>query len=374
MYRLVAWDIEKIGLDWFDRNTDTSTFEMIDVIATDETEMGISIELLMDYSDEWDYLIVLTRRFQSMAAEIIEKCGIPMERVIFPLDAYSLCDHSEFARQVFTNNVDRRIAWATQKRLHEYVTCSVDGLSYISRSSDNCIIANMYVDNENWAKKDMERFYNLSKKFYSFTDDQNVFCDIGANIGTTCIYFKKKLDPEIRILAIEPVESNYTLLKINMLLNGLDHDKEILLQYAVGEKDEESEIYISKDNSGGNSIVSKSSGETQKITIRSFDHVLEEYQINPAQIKYMWVDVEGYEIQFVKGALNTLRRYDIPIVMEFIPEVVKSNEGVENYINILKQVYSGLVIMQEQGDIVHRMEDLLLYADHEVGFDLFLLK
>ncbi|SCY04075.1 methyltransferase, FkbM family [Lachnospiraceae bacterium XBB2008] len=373
MIRIVVWDIDKIGIDWFDRNTNTDMIEIVDMVSTEEGTDGIPIEILMEYADEWDYLFIFTRKVASMASEIVNKLGIPDERVVFPLDAYSLCDHSEMARKVFRNNVERRIAWATQKRLNDYVTCTVDGLSYIAPSYDNGIIANMYINNSNWAKEDMERFYDLSHQFYDLNDEQTYFCDIGANIGTTCIYFKKKLDPGVKILALEPVDSNFRLLKINMNLNDIAVEDELVLPYAVGEHDDRSQIYIHATNSGGNSIVSQKSDKTQDIIIRSFDSLMTERGISAGELKYLWVDVEGYELNFLKGARNTIREMNAPIVMEFLPEVVGANEGLERYVETLKEFFTGFIVMQDAGNKRHEITELSSFSNEE-PMDLFLLK
>ena len=373
MIRIIVWDIDKIGIDWFDRNTNTELIEIVDTVSTDEETEGIAIELLMDYADEWDYLFIFTRKVGPMASEIVKKLGIPDERVVFPLDAFSLCDHSDMARKVFKNNVERKIAWGFQKRFNDYVTCTVDGLSYLAPSYDNTIIANMYIDNYNWAKEDMERFYRLARDYYDLSDEQKFFCDIGANIGTTSIYFKKKLDPKVKILALEPVDINYRLLKINMLLNELDVSDEIILPFAVGEYDDRSKIYLNTTNCGGNSIVSKESDKTQDIIIRSFDSLMAEHGISAKELKYLWVDIEGYELNFLKGARKTIKDMNAPIVMEFISRVVSANEGLERYTETLKEFFTGYIMLDDPRNTIHKMEDL--YSIGETGpKDLFMLK
>lgn len=81
------------------------------------------------------------------------------------------------------------------KNSNAFVTCTVEGLSYVATSADNIIMDNMYVRRVNWASNEMRLFYELAKKYYNVDDSAGYFLDLGANIGTTGVYFCKKLAP-----------------------------------------------------------------------------------------------------------------------------------------------------------------------------------
>ena len=84
------------------------------------------------------------------------------------------------------------------RELNNFVTCTIDGLSYVATAADNVIMREMFVNRTNWASQEMKRFYELAKKYYEVDDSAGYFLDLGANIGTTGIYFLKKLTPNLR--------------------------------------------------------------------------------------------------------------------------------------------------------------------------------
>lgn len=373
-YRIVLWDQSREGMTWIDKNIDFTTTELVDYIADSEDSKGVPIETLMQYESEWDYLVILTRSFRTEINRILELCSIPTDRVIFPLDAYSLADHSSASINIFTNNPSRRIAWANQKQLHKYITCTTDDLSYIGLSSDNTVLAEMYINNYSFADREISLFHALSNKYYNFTDKQVYFCDIGANIGTTCIYFKKKIEPTAKLLAIEPVNENYKLLKANMIINDLEPDKELLLKYAVGNEDKEAQISIQPGNSGGNSLVNLNTGISEAIIEKRFDTILLENNISPAELKYMWVDVEGFEYYFLLGAKGTLSKVSLPILLEFSSSYLMESGIFDEFVGLLGSLYSGYIKLQDPQLQLCSFKELLKYKDETVLFDIFLVK
>ena len=66
--------------------------------------------------------------------------------------------------------------------MNSFVTCTVEGLSYVATAKDNVIMPNMYVGRVNWSSRDMKRFHELAQKYYGIDDSEGFFLDLGANI------------------------------------------------------------------------------------------------------------------------------------------------------------------------------------------------
>lgn len=73
-----------------------------------------------------------------------------------------------------------------------------------------------------------DEFYELKKEIFGencyyieLEKEDPVIVDLGAHIGLTVIYFKM-LFPKARVIAFEPISSNYELLQKNIAENQLD--------------------------------------------------------------------------------------------------------------------------------------------------------
>ena len=108
---------------------------------------------------------------------------------------------------------------------------------------------NMYINQSNFSKAEMEIYYELVNKFYPNRKEDGYFLDLGANIGTTCIYFKKYLDSKVKILAFEPITETFKFLKINLILN--DIEDYVIEKLALSDKTEERDMYLRPGNPGG---------------------------------------------------------------------------------------------------------------------------
>lgn len=144
-----------------------------------------------------------------------------------------------------------------------------------------------------------ENFYELDHLEilnYLPIKNEGAFIDIGANIGNHTIYYAKIMNRDV--YAFEPIKENCQLLKNNILLNKIGN-KVKSFNFALGNV--ETDVYISKnykDNSGTWSVKS-SNGD---IPCKRLDTVLDD----TLTIAYMKLDVEGQELNVLKGAKKTI--------------------------------------------------------------------
>ena len=165
---------------------------------------------------------------------------------------------------------------------------------------------------------------------------------MGANIGTTGIYFCKKLAPNLKLLAFEPDSDNFKLLHINTILNDLE-DRATLVNCGLGDKFEEQKMYRNLTNPGGNGMFNyllpkEKNFPTNTIKIISLDSYFAENKIAAENVKYIWIDTEGFEAQVLLGAKNLLQKNPAPVFMEFNPMIWNKTGYFERMIYLLKEI------------------------------------
>ena len=179
-----------------------------------------------------------------------------------------------------------------------------------------------------------------------------MFFDLGANIGTAGIYFLKKIAPNIKWLAFEPDPENFKLLRVNTILNDLE-DRATLVNCGLGDKFDELTMYRNLSNPGGNGIFNKwlpseRNAPTEKIKVIPLDSYLVENKIDAAEVKYIWIDTEGFEAQVLLGAKNFLTQNAPPIFMEFNPMPWNKTGYFDRFVALLKSVgYTHFIWVKE---------------------------
>jgi FkbM family methyltransferase len=153
----------------------------------------------------------------------------------------------------------------------------------------------------------------------------DVFLDIGSNIGLMALYGSKCVGPGGKVLAFEPEPVIFETLNKNITINQVAHIK--TLQMALGSTQGTATIYNSKNNFGAPSLIKtdKQSGHSSNVAIRRLDDVLLEQEI--ADVRMMKVDVEGWELEVLKGCPNLLSRKDAPIICIEISNLHSTHMG-----------------------------------------------
>lgn len=149
----------------------------------------------------------------------------------------------------------------------------------------------------------------MHKYFKLYSDKNKVALDIGANIGTHSVYLS---DFFYEVHSFEPQIAVFKLLESNIKLNKCANIKAHNFGLGSSDKYEHLEKYdIEKPtNQGGIGIdkTGQSNGET--ITIKVLD------KLNLQNIGFIKIDVEGYELNVLKGSINTIKNNKPVIVIE----------------------------------------------------------
>lgn len=142
--------------------------------------------------------------------------------------------------------------------------------------------------------------------------------DIGSNIGNHTIYFSKICNAK-KVYSFEPQKDIFKILNKNIQLNNLE-DKIEAFNIGLAAKKSKGEILLEdKSNSGMAKI---NLNETGKVKLNTLDNVLLSKEEKISLIK---IDVEGMELNVLKGSKEILRR-DHPLLYIEANKKVQFNE------------------------------------------------
>jgi len=189
--------------------------------------------------------------------------------------------------------------------------------------SDECLPAAEFFG---WKEPSMARELLAFSKAVA---GMETFLDVGANYGIFCSVFCN-LNPKGIALAAEPDPRAIEILKKNTELNRIV-DRVILEQCALG-----SEIGELVMKESGPHYVAERNGnyvDQKRVRLTTIDQILTEQKIRPQVVK---IDVEGFELEVLKGARTFLASEKPLLFLEIHPSVETSME--EDLFRLLKEI------------------------------------
>jgi FkbM family methyltransferase len=119
------------------------------------------------------------------------------------------------------------------------------------------------------------------------------------------------------VLAFEPSGSTYSRLLENIELNKITNVK--IFNIGLADQDSVLELNISKNGyEAWNTFVQSDDqkfSEKEKVSVKSFDHFIEENLIDTDRITLIKLDVEGFELKVLKGATQLLSKENAPVLI-----------------------------------------------------------
>lgn len=148
-----------------------------------------------------------------------------------------------------------------------------------------------------------------------------MFLDIGANNGVYSMIVAS-VAPDKRIMAFEPFPPIVELLRKNIALNDLN-DRVEVVEAALSDEDGEATIYLPDPRHGlietsASLEAGFSANSTPNLTVPT--KRLDSIQL-PDAVCVAKVDIEGFELEFLRGATETIKR-DRPIIFAEMLECV----------------------------------------------------
>jgi FkbM family methyltransferase len=139
----------------------------------------------------------------------------------------------------------------------------------------------------------------------------SVVFDVGANIGSITLPVAKTTGAKIH--AFEPSKLSFSFLKKNVSDNNLDNI--ILNNYAVHSEDQIRLQFYESEEKYGNSSFSNIVKDQPHYLVQtvSLDNYCNRNSVS--KINLLKIDVQGYEIEVLKGALSLLKNKAIDVII-----------------------------------------------------------
>jgi len=151
----------------------------------------------------------------------------------------------------------------------------------------------------------------------------DVFIDVGANIGLMSIFASSLVSDTGKIIAFEPNPTTMRILKSNIELNGLSNIE--TSDYAIGNTQQASKIYERKDLNRGCASLIETEKEAEVYDIQIIP--LSIFFKSQQRIDLIKIDIEGYELEALEGAMDVLLGKDPPKLIVECSELRKNTHG-----------------------------------------------
>jgi len=161
------------------------------------------------------------------------------------------------------------------------------------------------------------------KQLYDLIREGDYIFDVGTNIGEVAMQLAKRTGMNGKVYAFEPDPEIYQRLSCNLSLNEFKNLK--AHQLGFGNKNET--VFMSpevQNNSGGNRIVATQKGSVG-VAIQKLDDFVQNNDIK--KLDLLKIDVEGYEINVLKGATNTIEKFRPRLFVEVSDRNLKQQGG-----------------------------------------------
>jgi FkbM family methyltransferase len=147
----------------------------------------------------------------------------------------------------------------------------------------------------------------------------DIVVDVGAHTGLYTIISSKRVGQNGKVVAIEADPIDFELLSRNIKLNGLTHV--IGLNHTVYSKETKLKFYLPLAGTKSNTIMSDTIKKTEEKFIEinpdRLDDLLQQNGIRHSDVNWLKIDVEGGEIEILKGATKILSKSkDIALLIE----------------------------------------------------------
>lgn len=184
----------------------------------------------------------------------------------------------------------------------------------------------MSLDLGNWSNRVtffLGRFYDLPTQLVLLAGLRrgDTFIDVGANEGMISLLAAHLVGKEGRVLAFEPNPAPRAIFQSAIDRNSLSNVR--VLPFGLGRSDETLILRVPKINSGEASFATSNYSPNDvnvvECQVRIGDRILSTE--NPRLIK---IDVEGFELEVLKGLEHTINRTNPGIILEMSGQLAKN--------------------------------------------------
>ena len=165
-----------------------------------------------------------------------------------------------------------------------------------------------------------------------------VFLDIGANAGYFSLLASHCVGESGKVLAVEPNPAMANQLRQNVERSRLTNIA--IIQAACSDSVEVRDLYVGNAYNTGNSSLSRDNlawTQSVKVTCTTVDLLVEKCGLH--RVDLVKIDVEGAELQVLRGMSTTLKRLRPKIITELSPSLL---EGFSVTLDKVQEYFRGL--------------------------------
>ena len=217
------------------------------------------------------------------------------------------------------------------KKLKLYKT--VTGNYYLPQFALKDLIRNEIIDNKIFDKK----VYETAIKYIK---EDSIVLDVGANFGQLSVLLSKS-KKNVEVYSFEASKYIFEILEKNIKINNTNVK---LFHNLVGNETEQElfikKLNISKFNTYGSNMIEKidtrneNNPNIEKINSIKIDDIFFNKKIS-----FMKIDVQGYDLEVLKGSKKTIAKHQMPIIFEYEEDFAKDfNYTFNNFENFIDEI------------------------------------
>ncbi|MBD1862623.1 MULTISPECIES: FkbM family methyltransferase [Trichocoleus] len=197
----------------------------------------------------------------------------------------------------------------------------------------------------------------------------HILIDVGANFGLHTLYAAKAVGPQGCVFAFEPVPTNLNLLRRNVAINHVQQQVKIIPKAVSNSTDLFLDFFVPPETVAVTASLSAESTQSQtKIQVANvrLDDFWPPLNLPVNLIK---IDVEGAELEVLRGAEQLLRQWHPPLLIEVhgfaLPSFGASVVELRGFLNRLN--YQETLLEGEQFQGEDYFQALYLHSEEKIS-------
>jgi FkbM family methyltransferase len=156
-----------------------------------------------------------------------------------------------------------------------------------------------------------------------FLKPKDIVIDVGANVGGISMVAAALVSSEGLVISVEPGKITSEKLINFKEYNNIDNLR--IIQVGLSDKEGFLNWVMDEENPGNASLIMNSDGD--QVIVKTLDNLFNELKL--PYVSFIKIDVEGMELEVLKGSLNTINKHK-PIILFETMEAWKKIKGI-NY-------------------------------------------
>ena len=234
--------------------------------------------------------------------KVFGEVKIILNNIIFKIENF-------FARKRYWYFLPKKLRYLIWniKILKKYNTST--GQYYLPTFAFEDVIRNKIINNEITE-------ITVFNKLKDFIQPNTIVLDLGANFGQMSILWSQQ-KPNVKVYAFEASSYIFKILKKNVLINSCNVEP---INALVGNKNKENQLIRKSSLKEYRTYGTNKIEEVQGSNSENVDKInaikIDDFKFEK-KISAMKIDVQGYDLDALKGAEKTILKHRMPIIFEY---------------------------------------------------------